>query len=100
YAPPGAEAGGIASGPVPRPPAYLRYAGPSERSTHQDGVRDAGAPLGRVYPGHLRPRHDSGSEGGGQDHGKGPDGGAVSEQTFLEKERRPGGGNTASGPFF
>ena len=30
---------------------------------------------GRLHAGHLRPRHDSGPEGGGQDYGKGPDGG-------------------------
>lgn len=30
---------------------------------------------GGIHPGHLRPRHDSSPEGGGQDHGEGPDGG-------------------------
>ena len=75
HAPPGAEAGGIASGQVPRSPSYLRNSGPPERGGRQDGVRDAGALLGRVHPGHLCPRHHGGPEGGGQDHGEGPDGG-------------------------
>src|SRR5699024_1090454 len=46
------------------------YAGSSERSGHQDGVRDAGALLGRVHFGHLRPCYDSSPEGGGENHGK------------------------------
>ena len=70
YAPPGAEAGGIASGQVPRSAAHVRNPGPPERGGHQDGVRNAGTLLGRLHPGHLCPCHDSGPEGGGQDHGK------------------------------
>ena len=57
---------GLPQGSVPRSAAHVRYAGPPERRGHQDGVRDAGTLLGRVHPGHLRPRHDSGPEGGGQ----------------------------------
>ena len=75
YAPPGSEAGGTAQSQVPRPPAHVRHPGPSKRRGHQDGVRDAGTFLGRIHPGPLRPRHDSSPEGGGQDHGEGPDGG-------------------------
>ena len=70
HAPPGAEAGGVAQSSIPRPPAYLRNTGPSERGGHQDGVRDAGTLLGGVHPGHLCPRHHIGPEGSGEDHGK------------------------------
>ena len=54
------------------------------------------------FPGHrVDPNRDHGSpEGGRQDHGEGSDDGAVREQKFLEKERRPGDGNAASGPVF
>ena len=100
YTPPGAETGGSASGQVPRPPAYLRYAGPSERSRHQDGVRDAGTLLGRVHPGHLRPRDYGSPERGGQGHRKSSDGSVVNSPKSLPKARGPGGGNTASGPIF
>ena len=77
YAPPDAEAGGVAQSSIPRPPAHVRYAGTSEWSGHQDGVRDAGTLLNRLHPGHLRTRHHGGPEGSGQDHGEGSDGGAV-----------------------
>ncbi|MEI3296387.1 tyrosine-type recombinase/integrase [Dysosmobacter welbionis] len=56
--------------------------------------------FGRVHAGHLRPRHDSSPEGGGQDHGKSPDGGNLKPQNHSQKQERPGGGNAASGPFF
>ena len=48
----------------------------------------------------IRPRHHSGPEGGGQDHGEGPDGSVVNSPKSLPKARGPGGGNTASGPIF
>ena len=66
----GAETSRAAQDPVSRSPSHLRHPGPSERSGYQDGIRDAGALLGRLHTGHLRPRHDSGPEGGGESHGK------------------------------
>ena len=100
YAPPGAETGRAASGQIPRFEAYLRNTGPSERRGHQDSVRDAGTLPGRLHPRHLCPHHHIGSKGSGQDHRKGPDGGAVTFQKSLQKARGPGGGNTASGHVF
>ena len=100
YAPSGLETGGIAYGQVPRSPAHIRHPGTPERGGYQDGVWNAGALLGRIYPGHLCPRHYGGSEGGRQDHGKGSDGGAVNSQKSLQKARGPGDGKAASGHVF
>ena len=100
YAPPGSEAGGTAQSSIPRPPAHVRYAGTPERGGRENGVRDAGTLLGRVHPGHLRPRDYGSPERGGQGHGKSSDGSVVNSPKSLPKARGPGGGNTASGPIF
>src|SRR5699024_1713668 len=100
YAPPGAEAGGVAQSSIPRPPAHVRNPGTPERGGHQDGVRDAGTLQRRVHFGHLRPRYDSSPERGGKNYGKSPDGGTVNIKKSLPKEREPGGKNTASGHVF
>ena len=67
---PGAEAGGSASGQVPRFTAHIRNAGPPERGRHQDDIRDAGALQRGVHPAYQCPRHHSGPEGGGKNHRK------------------------------
>ena len=100
YAPPGAEAGGAASGQVPRSAAHLRNPGPSEWSGHQDSVRNAGALLRRLHPGHLCPCHHSGPEGGGQDHGESPDIGPLNMKKIPQKQESLGAEELRQGAFF
>ena len=71
YALPGAEAGRATPGEVPRLASHLCHPGLAERRGCQNCVRHAGALLGGVHPGHLRPCHHRGPAGGSQDHERG-----------------------------
>ena len=55
HAPAGAETGGAAPHPIPRPPAYIRNDGAPEWRGRQDRQQYAGSLLGRLHTGHLRP---------------------------------------------
>ena len=70
YAPSGAETGRTAQGAVSRLAPHLRHPGPTKRGGCENGVRDAGPLLRRVYPGHLRPHHQCCPEAGGANDGE------------------------------
>ena len=51
-------------------PIPLRHPGLAKRGGRENGVRDAGPLLGRVYPGHLCPHYQCRPEAGGADDGE------------------------------
>ena len=55
---------------VPRSQAHICHPGPAERGGCENRVRNAGALLGRIHPGHLRPRDHGLPAPGGQNHGQ------------------------------
>ena len=65
YASPGTGTSGTAQGPVPRPAAHVRHLGFAKRGGRKNSLRDAGALLRRVHPGHLRPCDHRRSAAGG-----------------------------------
>ena len=70
YAPSGAETGRIAQGAIPRLAPHLCHPGAAKWGGRENGVRNAGTLLRRVYPGHLRPHHQCRPASGGKDYGK------------------------------
>ena len=63
---------GLPRSQVPRSASHLCHPGPPERGGRENGVRDAGALLRGVHPGHLRPRDHGLPAPGGKNHGQRP----------------------------
>ena len=67
-APPGPKAGRTAKGQISRLEAHICDGSPAKWGGHQDGLRDAGALLSGLHPGHLRPRDHGSTAGSGENH--------------------------------